>query len=1386
MKSPLLQVPSTAQPTGGAIPVVFEVEVYDANYHIIPDVVGGTASYSPANPHPGDTVTVTATPAPGYQLQYVYYDDGVRMGYDATPEMSFTVPEDYGMLELYVCFTPTGTVLPLPRSMSLILDIPQPGENTGTVHFGNLEGSWYDLYSARWLGGEGSGCVGQEPASFRPGAKYYVEIVLEPHEHWYWKADTDCLLVYRDPSDPDSSNIAFSGGCTLSVDSEGRLHIVGEEFELPTANIATAELTVQMFEEGGEYPQGCPVVFDLPENAPFTVSDAIWYNYANQESGGIGLAAGFFIADGRYFTEFDLIPNEGYVFTADSQINLTNGSVEIKTLDSDGSIHVVTSWYSLNPEAAAQQRRVFVTNYVMNADGSVYSSGSGGYVLPNDSSPKVGDTLIFSAMPQNGYRLQWLTAARDAEQVGEDITNSLEFYVADEPGDVYVHAFFALADEPVTCSTVDLNVQLPAPGGNYSGLAPATVTLNAVNTSKYTVVSARWYEIQEHGVGTPSSFVPGEQYCVEIILAPNPGWCFSDDPGAFLLFSDGTGMDSRFGEVTPYKRSDGNLILTSNFITLPVTEIDSVELSLDLPELGSSFEAESRLWATFYTPHVGEMYTLWKNGADQATGEKDSVTASFQPGCVYYATVRMHADQGYALTADTQVTLRNGLSFTTEYLATDGSLWLHTESIEIPTESYQLSGSYVKFRLNDVEVTSARPGDYVVVRADITTQPEGVYLANVTSDDVELKQLTELTWGFAMPAKDVSVTGELLPQETYIFELEDGVHEMNAKDALWLFGEQEVGTRLERDLDDDGSNDIYIDFYDDGTARVVRCGNIYGDLEFHTPSGRIGTMIYRFGPERYDVYLGSVQVNADNKDDIPVLGGKASYDPDTRTLHLEGYTGSIGVLSQDTVDPDLTRLFSITASGDLTVTGSGVLLDDSLRGGISCGGNLTLDGDFVIYAWLHGIYAAGDLSVSGNVKVHNTTQVGVGVGGTLRVFLGSLRVETDEGIGVDCRGTVIVAGDLFTAAGEAGLQGGGEVRLVGGTLWASSRNDIGLICTGALNIQNGGLTAYGNIQAVEAGSISYPDTHFIRMPENGTVSGGTVIDPETGDPAQDVQITDRNPTIIVGVKDLEGNENVGGLVDFNDGDFQLEQSGSYPYGTWITVRARAAEGYRFDHWEDAYGGSPGEDSGNPEMNIGIFVDNALYAVFEKLLPIDETTFPDANFRAYILEQIDLDGDGWLSRAERQAVTSMDVANKSIGSLSGLKYFEELKTLSCYGNSLASLDLTENPILLDAYLNGTRTEQGTYAEYSGGSLGGLLRIDPGQKVVTGLEPERIPGDINGDGKVNNKDVTRLQRYLKGEETEVVEAALDVNGDGKVNNKDLTRLQRYLKGEEVEIY
>ena len=63
---------------------------------------------------------------------------------------------------------------------------------------------------------------------------------------------------------------------------------------------------------------------------------------------------------------------------------------------------------------------------------------------------------------------------------------------------------------------------------------------------------------------------------------------------------------------------------------------------------------------------------------------------------------------------------------------------------------------------------------------------------------------------------------------------------------------------------------------------------------------------------------------------------------------------------------------------------------------------------------------------------------------------------------------------------------------------------------------------------------------------------------------------------------------------------------------------------------------------------------------------------------------------------------------------------------------------------------------------------------------------LAGDINGDGKVNNKDLTRLAQYLTGRSLDYVEGSLDVNGDGRINNKDLTRLAQKLAGRNVQLF
>ena len=57
---------------------------------------------------------------------------------------------------------------------------------------------------------------------------------------------------------------------------------------------------------------------------------------------------------------------------------------------------------------------------------------------------------------------------------------------------------------------------------------------------------------------------------------------------------------------------------------------------------------------------------------------------------------------------------------------------------------------------------------------------------------------------------------------------------------------------------------------------------------------------------------------------------------------------------------------------------------------------------------------------------------------------------------------------------------------------------------------------------------------------------------------------------------------------------------------------------------------------------------------------------------------------------------------------------------------------------------------------------------------------LVGDANGDGKVNNKDVTTLFRYVSGINAECFTENCDVNGDRSVVNKDTVVLFRKLSG------
>ena len=80
--------------------------------------------------------------------------------------------------------------------------------------------------------------------------------------------------------------------------------------------------------------------------------------------------------------------------------------------------------------------------------------------------------------------------------------------------------------------------------------------------------------------------------------------------------------------------------------------------------------------------------------------------------------------------------------------------------------------------------------------------------------------------------------------------------------------------------------------------------------------------------------------------------------------------------------------------------------------------------------------------------------------------------------------------------------------------------------------------------------------------------------------------------------------------------------------------------------------------------------------------------PDENFRAYMIQNFDTNGNGVLDFDEAEAVTAINVRKNNIVSLSGVEYCASLTTLDCRSNQLTSLDVSLNTalVLLDCHSN----------------------------------------------------------------------------------------------------
>ena len=63
---------------------------------------------------------------------------------------------------------------------------------------------------------------------------------------------------------------------------------------------------------------------------------------------------------------------------------------------------------------------------------------------------------------------------------------------------------------------------------------------------------------------------------------------------------------------------------------------------------------------------------------------------------------------------------------------------------------------------------------------------------------------------------------------------------------------------------------------------------------------------------------------------------------------------------------------------------------------------------------------------------------------------------------------------------------------------------------------------------------------------------------------------------------------------------------------------------------------------------------------------------------------------------------------------------------------------------------------------------------------------VGGDVNGDGKLANDDLSTIVSFLSGREENVKIANLDADNNGKVNNRDAIAIAQALAGWEVDLY
>lgn len=104
--------------------------------------------------------------------------------------------------------------------------------------------------------------------------------------------------------------------------------------------------------------------------------------------------------------------------------------------------------------------------------------------------------------------------------------------------------------------------------------------------------------------------------------------------------------------------------------------------------------------------------------------------------------------------------------------------------------------------------------------------------------------------------------------------------------------------------------------------------------------------------------------------------------------------------------------------------------------------------------------------------------------------------------------------------------------------------------------------------------------------------------------------------------------------------------------------------------------------------VRAYVKNDVGTGYGKQLAFTTETaliFEDANFKTYLLQAFDRNGDGEIGKSEALAANTIDCGGRGIKSLAGVKEFTNVRVLSCNGNAVQSVDLSGMTNLVEVFL-----------------------------------------------------------------------------------------------------